>query len=53
MPTVFSFKASGLWDLNKVFSETGPYLISHKSPKVIILPLIFFIGSFLMELISM
>ena len=53
MPTVFSFKASGLWDLNKVFSEIGPYLISPKSPNVIVLPLIFLIGSFLIELISL
>ena len=51
IPTVFSFIELGLWDLNKVFSETGPYLISPRSPKVIVFPLIFLIGSCLIELI--
>ena len=40
IPTVFSFIELGLWDLNKVFSETGPNLISPRSPKVIVFPLI-------------
>ena len=52
IPTVFKFKSSLLWALNKVFSETGPNSNFAIFSSLIILFFVFFIGILFIEFIS-
>ena len=45
IPTVFKLNPSLLWALKRVFSDTGPYLISAMFSRRITLFLTFFMGN--------